>query len=345
MRKRTLIAAAALAAGTLALASCSGGSGGGDATGGTDGGGDAPVATLRIGTNVDPTHPYVRCGWDTWTESLDGLFDVQIFPSNQLGSNTEMIESIMGGNLEMTTVGSSEIAQFYPRVGVLEAPYLFDDYAHAQRALKSEEGQQLTEDLLATTGLRTIGMWYYGDRHFTTSDFPVRTPEDLEGKKIRTPDNAVYLAAVGAMGASATPVAFSELYLALSSGVVDGQENPISTIAAQGFDEVQGFISLTGHVVSTGLSVVNDDWYQGLSDEQRDALMAAEEEATVAVEECINAEQEEKLAEWEESGALTVVDDVDREQFAELVEGVLPAEFDESSDWGGLYETLRELRN
>lgn len=339
-KKSALVAAVSLTAvGALTLAGCTSTPEGPDATTG------AEVVTLRIGTNVDTQHPYVRCGWDAWTDELDGLFDVQLFPANQLGSNVEMVDSIISGNLEMTTVGASEIGQFWPRASVLEAPYLFDDFAHAQTALASEEGQQLLSDLQTETGLETLGMWYYGTRHFTTSDKEIRSSADLDGLKIRVPDNAVYLAAVEAMGASATPVAFSELYLALSQNVVDGQENPISTIAAQGFDEVQGVISLTGHVVSTGLTVVNSDWYADLSDEHKQALAAVQEESTDAVRECIEKEETDYLTEWSDSGALTVVDDVDRAELAQRVEGVLPAQFDETSDWGGLYETFRAMSN
>lgn len=336
MKSTTRMAAAAIGAvAAVTLAGC----GGGADSGTSDGG----VATLRIGTNVDAQHPYMRCGWETWAGELDGLFDVQLFPSNQLGTNVEMVDSITAGNLEMTTVGASEIAQFWPRVSVLEAPYLFEDFAHAQTVLESDEGQQLIEDLQAQTNLRTIGMWYYGTRHFTTSDQPVRSPADLEGLQIRVPDNAVYLAAVEAMGATPTPVAFSELYVALSSGVVDGQENPISTIASQAFNEVQGYISLTGHVVSTGLSVVNNEWYEGLTDEQRDALNRVQEESTQSVLDCITEEETSYLEEWQSTGQMQVVRDVNREAFATNVQEVLPAEFDNSSDWGGLYETFRGM--
>ncbi len=308
-------------------------------------GADFEIATLRIGSNQEPSHPYFQCGWDTWEEELDGLFDVQVFPSQQLGSNVEMLDSIIAGNLEMTTTGASEIGQFWSRVGVLEAPYLFDDFDHAQRALASPEGQELLQDLEAETGLQTIGMWPYGSRHLTTTDVAVRTPEDIEGLQIRSPDNAVYLAAINAMGAAATPVAFGELYLALSQGVVDGQENPIPTIAAAGFQEVQGYISLTGHVVSTGLAVVNQDWFESLAPEQQEALLRAQEASTSAVFDCISAEEEAFLAEWEADGSIEVIRDVDFNAFADRVSSVLPPEFDESSDWNGLYETFRELAN
>ncbi|MGB3485409.1 MAG: DctP family TRAP transporter solute-binding subunit [Mycobacterium sp.] len=333
--KLAVVAASAVTA--VAAAGCGGNGGGAD---GADGGG---VATLRIGTNVDAQHPYMRCGWDTWADELDGMFDVQVFTSNQLGTNVEMVDSITAGNLEMTTVGASEIAQFWPRVSVLEAPYLYNDFSHAQKVLASDEGQQLISDLQEQTNLRTLGMWYYGTRHFTTTDQAVRSPADLNGLKIRVPDNAVYLAAVNAMGATSTPVAFGELYVALSSGVVDGQENPISTIASQAFNEVQNYINLTGHVVSTGLTVVNNGWYEGLSDEQKDALEAVQETSTQSVLNCIQEEESAYLDEWEASGQMQVIRDVNRDAFAANVQEVLPAEFDRTSDWGGLYQTFRGM--
>lgn len=320
----------------LVLAGCGDG-GGADTAGDTAGDSEGPVQ-LRYSSILEPSHPWLECGAESMAEDLEGLFDVQIFASGQLGSNQEAVDSVIAGNLEMTTVGPGELAQLHAPLAVLDAAYALDDFDHLLRVMEGAIGDELTQGFKDATGAEILGVWFYGDRHVTANQ-PVRTPEDLSGVKIRVPDAPIYLANAQAMGGEPTPVSFAELYVALSQGVVDAQENPISTIASQRFVEVQDYISLTAHQVQSGMNVVNADFYNGLTNENREALDKATQDAAVAVRECIEVEDAEFLEEWQESGVLEIVDDVDREAFAAKAESELPSKF----EWDGLYEDIREL--
>jgi TRAP-type transport system periplasmic protein len=182
----------------------------------------------------------------------------------------------MLGHVEMAIAGPSFLATWYEPIGAFDAAYAFHDYDHLMAVAEGEIGAALWEGLREQHGIRVLGTWFYGVRHITANR-PIRRPEDLRGFRLRMPDARVWQATGAALGATPMPVAFAEVYLALQQGLVDGQENPIPTIQAVGFHEVQSHLSLTGHIQSSTQVLIAESLWQRLSES-----LAVEDDDAVA---------------------------------------------------------------
>lgn len=331
--KRTTIWAVATFVALAFVAACGGG-------GGDQGGGGEEATELRFANIYDTSHPFNECGASTMSESAEGgNLTVNNFPGGQLGTEDELAESITSQNLEMAIIGPAFLSQYDSRVGVLDAAYLFDGVEQMENVVDGEIGQELWDGLREESGMRVLGTWYYGTRHLTTGDTEVNSPADLDGLKIRAPDVPIPIANVEALGASPTPIAFEEVYLALQQGTVDGQENPIATIAAQNFNEVQQYLMLTGHVVQSTQIVIADETWQSLSSEQQDALQEAVDTAREEVRSCIESSEEESLDAWREAGQPQIIENVDTEAFRQRAQSELPEQF--GDQWGDLYSRIQ----
>ena len=176
----------------------------------------------------------------------NGRIVIQAFPAGQLGGSRDMIDAVANGAQQVVTEGAANFGAWVPSISVVEAPYVWRDAAHLQKAMSGPIGQKFNETLVKARGMRILGTTYYGTRHITTTSKEVRTPADLVGFKLRVPENDVFKAMAEAWGARPTPMNFGELYLALKQNVVDGQENPLPTIKSGKFDEVQKYLVLSG---------------------------------------------------------------------------------------------------
>lgn len=207
----------------------------------------APV-TLKLGHIAEPENPYGQ-GADYFAklvkERSNGEIEIQVFPSSQLGNQRDLVEGLVFGTVDMTLTGTAVLGNFVPEVAVFDLPFIFRDIPHAYKALDTV-GMDLCK-LGEKQGMITLAIWENGVRHMTNNRQPIRTPEDMKGLKVRVMEQPVYIEMMKALGASPTPMAMSELYTALQKGVVDAQENPLAQIATKRFDEVQKYISLTGH--------------------------------------------------------------------------------------------------
>ncbi|PSW22222.1 C4-dicarboxylate ABC transporter substrate-binding protein [Photobacterium sanctipauli] len=197
-----------------------------------------------------------------------GRIKVNVYPAGQLGSETELVQSAQEGMVTMAMV-SGPFTKVCKEAAVLEIPYLFPSAPVAWDVLDGEFGKKLSDHCLKTTGLRTLAYGETGFRHFTNSKRTITTPENLSGLKIRVMTVPLYIEMMKSMGAEPTPIAFPEVPTALTTGVIDGQENPISVITANKFYEFQKYITLDGHVYSTDFLLMNDHFYKSLSDEDR----------------------------------------------------------------------------
>ncbi len=194
-----------------------------------------------------------------------GKVKVEIYPANQLGKEREQFEGVKLGTIEMCMIADGPIAGFFPEIMVIGIPYLYSNEAVAWRSLDSSFGRNLFEEMRKKTGVRTLGIGENGFRNFTNRVRPIRTPYDLKGLKIRTMENPAHMAMVKALGASPTPIAWGEVYMALQQGVVDGQENPVSVIQVAKFYEVQKYLTLDGHVYSILPILINEKFFSSLS--------------------------------------------------------------------------------
>ncbi len=212
---------------------------------------------------------------------LVGKVKVVVYGSSQLGGDKELLQKIKLGTVDIalpSTVMSSEADLF----GVFEMPYLVKDRNHMKR-IENEVFWKTLEPAAETKGLKIIAVWENGYRHITNSKRPINTPEDLRGIKLRVPEGKWRVKMFQTYGANPSPMKFSEVFTALQTGVMDGQENPFTQIYSAKFQEVQKFLSLTGHVYTPAYATVGAKKWAGLPADVRSALEAVAKETQAFV--------------------------------------------------------------
>jgi tripartite ATP-independent transporter DctP family solute receptor len=226
----------------------------------------APAQTysMKIGVVHPPEHSFVLAS-EKFKEMIEkrsnGRLKAEVFPSGQLGGEREMQEMVALGTLEMSVTGV--IVTYEPLFALLEAPYLYRDRDHIKKVMDSKLVADLGEALIKK-GVRLVGYYENGYRHITNGLRPVNTPADLKNMKIRTPENLAQIETFKAFGAIPTPLAYSELYIALKTGVVDGQENPLQNIWMGKMYEVQKHLALTGHIYNSAYMIANNKFWTSL---------------------------------------------------------------------------------
>ncbi|WP_403023258.1 DctP family TRAP transporter solute-binding subunit [Salinibacterium sp. GXW1014] len=300
---------ALMAAPALLLVGCAGDSGG-------EGGAEGGTMELTLAHSYNPDQPQDRCGAAVIKEEVEkadvGL-TIELFGSSQLGGDADRIASVASGDIDIDIQGASALGAVYEPISVLDAAYAFDDAAHLAEFMDSDASDKVIEGFADAAGVYTLGAWSAGARHFTANS-PIRTPEDLEGMRIRFPGSPQFLMNAKALGATATEVAYEELYLALQQGTVEGQENPITNIKSQNLAEVQDYLSLSAHQLNTNLVIMSQKW-NDLSEEQQEALTDAVEVAVDEVTACVAEDEEATIEEWRTGGDWEVIDDVDVDAF------------------------------
>jgi tripartite ATP-independent transporter DctP family solute receptor len=227
--------------------------------------------TLKLGYGQPTTNPrHIAADlYAQWvSEQTKGQVKIRLFPNETLGSDKQMTEMAASGTLDMVITAAGIAASYEPKLAVLELPFLFSSMAKVGQLLDGPIGDELAKDLPAK-GIRILGYWDNGLRQITNSKKPIMAPEDLKGLKIRTPENKMTLDIFRALGASPAPLAFPELYLALAQGMFDGQENPVVSIHASKFYEVQKYISITNHKYETVPLIISEKTWQKLTPEQQ----------------------------------------------------------------------------
>jgi len=304
----------------------------------------AQTVTIRWGDVVPATHPSVqmieRIAADVKAKS-NGRIAIQAFPAGQLGGSRDMIDAVANGAQQIVTEGAANFGAWVPSISVVEAPYVWRDAAHLQKAMSGPVGQKFNETLVKARGMRILGTTYYGTRHITTTSKEVKSPADMAGFKLRVPENDVFKAMAEAWGAKPTPMNFGELYLALKQNVVDGQENPLPTIKSGKFDEVQKYLVLSGHIITPRLVVVNEAFWQGLSAADRKLLEEAIA-AGIAWQDEELAKQEKSLVDTFRAAGMTVITP-DPNAFRAPVLAKVPKMFE--SKWGaGTFEAIQAIK-
>ncbi len=238
---------------------------------------------------------------------------VEVFPASSLGKETDINQGLTLGTVDIIYTGQLFTGRTFGPLAIGGAPFMFRDFAHWQRYATSPLFLELAEGYRQKSGgNKVVAITYYGERH-VTSNKAINRPEDMKGLKIRVPDAPLYTMFPRAVGANPTPIAFAEVYLALQNGTVDAQENPLPTIDAKKFYEVQKYIVLTGHITDALITIVGGPTWAKLSDADKNVFEAVLKEAAArATGEIIDTEK--KLgAEFEKRGKTVVK--VDRKPF------------------------------
>ncbi|MBR0682570.1 DctP family TRAP transporter solute-binding subunit [Roseomonas eburnea] len=252
----------------------------------------------------------------------------------------EIIESVQIGTVECYIGSTGPVGNFVPAVRVVDVPFLFRDYPHARGVLDSEIGQQLLAQF-QPRGLVGVIWMENGFRHLTNSRREVNGPADVRGLKVRTMENQVHMRAFTTLGALPTPMAFSELVPALQQGTVDGQENPIPVIVSNNLNQVQRYLTLTGHVYSPGLLICNPAMMQRLSAADRAAFLEAARAAQQANRDKVTADENSGVEELRRRG-MQVVTQVDTAAFQTALAAAF-AQYERDLD-GALLRRIRDWR-
>ena len=351
MKKRSI---AIVVAAAFCLTACGGGSGSSNTNSGDSGGSGsdtenaAPAQgtyTLNIGSAMSPTNPStiaLQSFKEAVEERTNGDLVVNIYTDSALGGEADLLEQVTSGTVEgMIQMGAANWEPYNSEVNVALLPFLFTSIDSARAAWAGQFGQEFCEKLLEPTGVTILSVWESGYRHMTNSIRPIVEPADVAGIKFRTNENSMKVAMYEALGGSAVIMAFSDVYTGLQNGTIDGQENPLANIYTSSLQDVQQYLSLTGHMYDAAPLAVNTAWFETLPEEYQ----------TILYEEAENARAVD-LEENDESRYLTLleeagmeVNEVNAEAFQEAMQPIwdeFASQYDDGQYWIDLATSFNE---
>jgi tripartite ATP-independent transporter DctP family solute receptor len=274
---------------------------------------------------------------DRIAEKSGGSMRLDLYPSQQLGSERELLELLQLGSLGMTKVSSAVLEGFAPAYKALSAPYVFRDEAHRFKVLEGDIGKELLE---GSRAFWLLGLAYYdaGSRSFYTKDRPVMHPDDLIGLKVRTLESATQIRMVNEMGGSATPISWGELYTALQQGIVDAAENNPPSFHTSRHYEVCGFYSLDEHTGIPDVLLISTIIWDTLTEQEQRWLKEAAAESAEHQKVLWREASELALRAVEEAGVV-----ITRPDKAPFIEKVIPL-YESYRSEPGVYETIQRIR-
>jgi tripartite ATP-independent transporter DctP family solute receptor len=271
--KRSLLVVVALAASTGALA-------------------QQKLKFAHVYETSEPYHTYAVWAAGELAKRTNNKYSMDVFPASQLGNETQINQSLSLGTVDLIYTGQAFAARTHPPLSIGGAPYMFRDFEHWKKYSESPVLAELLEGYFKKGGNRPIAAFYYGVRH-TTANKAINKPEDMKGLKLRVPDAPLYIMYPKIVGANATPIAFAEVYLALQNKTVDAQENPLPTILAKKFYEVQSHVNLTGHITEMLIAIVGGHVWSKLADAEKKTFESIfREAAEKSNAEIVKAEQQ-----------------------------------------------------
>ncbi len=254
--------------------------------------------------------------------ALNDVLQIEVHPNGEVGSEVEMVKACASGALDLVFATSNVVAAQVPELGLLDAPFLFRDTAHAHATLDGPIGQEFV-GLLRDKGLHLLAWGENGVRHVTAGK-PVRAPSDLHGVRIRVPQSEVMLEGFRALGATPETLPFPQLFEALRLGRFEAQENPVATIVATHLERVQRCLSMTGHAYSAAFFIASPDLLEDLDDTQRAALSACARIGAQASRDAARHGEQEGVEQLRAAG-MTIIEDVDRAALATAAAPALDA--------------------
>lgn len=272
---------------------------------------------------------------------LGGEIKVKLYPSGILGKQQTLIEGLQLNSVDMVIAGPTIIGNYAPEYGLIEAPFLFRDYDHLDKVLYGPIGKEIEKAVSGHRGLHFIDFFHRGPRYLTTTNRIIRSDRDLTGLKLRVPELPVYIKSWELFGANPTPLDYSDMFIALKQGVVEGQENPLEVIYSSHLYEVQKYIMNTKHLLSFYVLVIGDGFYTKYTSQEQEIMLSCAHEASVYHNQLVEEYEAKYKEALLESGVEFI--DVERTQFETLAKNKLPKEFKE--DWKeNIYKRITETR-
>jgi len=289
----------------------------------------------------EPYHTQALWAADEIKKRTNGKYEIQVFPASQLGNENQINEGLGLGTVDIIYTGVNFAATTYKPLGITGAPFILRDFDHWKAYRESKLFQDLAKGYDDKAKHKIVAITYYGQRHVTANKM-IMKPEDMKGMKLRVPPAPLFLMFTKSVGANATPIAFAEVYLALQQGTVDGQENPLPTIMAKKFHEVQSHIILTGHITESLVTVVGSHVRSKLTPDEQKIFAEVLKDAASRATDAIAASEKTLAAEFKKLGKTVV--EPDREAFRKAA---IPLHNDASAGAGwtqAQYDELQALK-
>ena len=276
-------------------------------------GGVAGTTTIKLANFYAPSHPVNVALRETFVpmveEMSEGRYVVEVYDSSTLGAERELTEGVRLGTIEMGVAGGL-LSESYPVLKVLKLPFMFDDYDHVWRVFDGPLGEQF-EEAFEEADLKVLSWIGNGFRVFSNSVRPIETLADAEGIKMRMPENEIYIGTARALGFNVVTMSFSEVFTALSTRVVDGQDNPLATLVASNFYEVQEHVAISNHMFSHGSIVMNLNLWNAMSDEDRRIFQEAADAAAARQRELLESTTNDYIGTVTDAGLQVTYPDID----------------------------------
>ena len=268
-------------------------------------------------------------------------YEIQVFPASQLGNENQINEGLGLGTVDIIYTGTSFAGSIHKPLAISGAPFMLRDFDHWKAYRDSKLFRDIAKGYEDKTKHKVVALTYYGER-MVTANKEIKRPEDMKGMKLRVPPAPLFLMFTKSVGANATPIAFAEVYLALQQGTVDGQENPLPTIMAKKFYEVQSHVILTGHITESLVTVLGSHVWSKLTPDEQKIFQDVLKEAASKATDKIRASEQVLAAEFKKLGKTVV--EPDREAFRKAA---IPLHNDASAGAGwtqAQYDELQALK-
>jgi tripartite ATP-independent transporter DctP family solute receptor len=275
-------------------------------------------------------------------EGTNGEVVIKVYPGGQLGKGErELVEGMQMGIIDMAVTSTGPLSNFSPDMGVVDLPFLFLSNEHVDKVLDGPVGRKLLDDL-EKANLKGLAFMENGFRNFTNSARPLEKPEDLKGLKFRTMENPVHLASVRSIGAQAVPMSWGEVYTSLQTGVIDGQENPVAIIWVNKMNEVQKYLSLTGHFYSPAPLTMSKKKFDKLKPEWQELFVKAALEAAAYERKTIRDAEKKQVEDLKSWGM--DVRTVDKQLFVEAMKPAYTDFYKKNPSWEAIVIEVRATK-
>lgn len=265
--------------------------------------GSKPVAIKIAHANTEdhPTHQAFLKFKELFEAATDGRYEVTIYPNGQLGSDSEILEAVKGGTIQMANSVTSWLANYSPEFFVFDVPYAFPTEEDYDNFIYSDQFQTLVDAAADDINVKLLGVWERGYREFT-SNTAINSADDVNGLRMRIMDNKLHQNYWSSLGVDAAPLAWADTYTALQQGAVDAHDNPVGQSLTSNIADVQSHLAITDHVISTAAVVTNPDFFNSMSADDQAAFLKAVSEAGVYNDELTRSSSAETIAQLEKNG-------------------------------------------
>ncbi len=305
----------------------------------------AKVVKMKLATVTPPHHAYNEGAREFARRIMDatgGAIDIRVYPGGQLGKGERvLLEGMQMGAIDLAVTATGPVSGFSQSMMVLDLPFLFRDYHHVDAVLDGPVGRKLLDDL-EKARLKGLSFFENGFRNFTNSARPLLKPEDFRGLKFRTMENPVHLASVRELGAQAVPMSWGEVYTSLQTKVIDGQENPVAIIHGYKLNEVQKYLSLSGHFYSPAPLTMSLHRFKSLKPEWQKLFTKTAVEVATYERKIIRDNEQRQIQDLKAWGM--DVRTVDKAIFLKAMEPVYAKFIKEYLDWEAIIQKIRDTK-